>query len=228
MAVCDKMALGGGRMHVKVNNLTFAYTQKIVLNKLSFSIKSGEFLTIVGKNGSGKSTFIKCLLKLEKTTDDTIFLDDIDINKISRFQNVGYVPQRIEFSYEFPITVSEVLTSAYLRRKDAYYTSIINALDLNSFYRENVNTLSGGQLQRVFIARALLNHPRLLILDEPTVGVDLENINGVVKILKSLKAQGVTIIISTHETDYIKELTDYFLCMNELGDYRFVEAGKWD
>ncbi|HPN60599.1 MAG TPA: ATP-binding cassette domain-containing protein, partial [Bacilli bacterium] len=124
-------------MNIKVNNLTFAYTQKIVLNKLTFAINSGDFLTIVGKNGSGKSTFIKCLLKLVKIADDTIFLNDQDINKIQRFQNVGYVPQRIEFSYEFPITVSEVLSSAYLHRKDAYYTSVINALDLNTFYREN-------------------------------------------------------------------------------------------
>ncbi|HNZ50138.1 MAG TPA: ATP-binding cassette domain-containing protein [Bacilli bacterium] len=215
-------------MNIKVNNLTFAYTQKIVLNKLTFAINSGDFLTIVGKNGSGKSTFIKCLLKLVKIADDTIFLNDQDINKIQRFQNVGYVPQRIEFSYEFPITVSEVLSSAYLHRKDAYYTSVINALDLNTFYRENVNTLSGGQLQRVFIARALLNHPKLLILDEPTVGVDLENIKGVVKILTELKKQGVTIIISTHEIEYVRDLTDYFLSMSDFGEYRFVEAGKWN
>jgi ABC-type Mn2+/Zn2+ transport system ATPase subunit len=215
-------------MRVTVNNLSFAYTQKIVLNKLSFSLNSGDFLTIVGKNGSGKSTFIKCLLKLCKINDGAIFLDEVDINKIPRYKNVGYVPQRIEFSYEFPITVSEVLTSAYPHRKDAYYTSIINALDLNGFYRDNVNTLSGGQLQRIFIARALLNHPKLLILDEPTVGVDLENLRSVVKILEGLKAQGVTIIISTHETDYIRDLTDYFLSMNELGEYRFTEAGKWE
>ncbi|MGD9605432.1 MAG: metal ABC transporter ATP-binding protein [Bacilli bacterium] len=213
-------------MRLKVDNLTFAYTQKIVLNKLSFAIDSGDFLTIVGKNGSGKSTFIKCLLKLIKIADGQIFLNDQDINKIPRFLNVGYVPQRIEFSYEFPITVSEVLTSAYLHRKDAYYTSVINALDLNHFYRDNVNTLSGGQLQRVFIARALLNRPQLLILDEPTVGVDLENIKSVVKILTDLKKQGVTIIISTHETEYIKDLTDYYLTMNELGEYRFMEANN--
>lgn len=228
MPLCDRITLGGGCMRLTVNNLTFAYTQKIVLNKLTFAINSGDFLTIVGKNGSGKSTFIKLLLKLLKTPDNSIFLDDVDINKIPRYQSIGYVPQRIEFSYEFPITVSEVLSSAYPHRKDAYYTSIINALDLNSFYRENVNTLSGGQLQRVFIARALLNRPKLLILDEPTVGVDLENIKGVVKILGELKKAGVTIIISSHEIEHIRDLTDYFLSMNDLGEFRFLEAKTWE
>jgi len=214
-------------MRVNVNNLSFAYTQKIVLNKLNFKLEDGEFLTIIGRNGSGKSTFIKCLLKILKVSDNSIFLDDADINGIRKFQNVGYVPQRIEFSYEFPITVSEVLTSSYLKRKDAYYTSVINSLDINQFYRDNINTLSGGQLQRIFIARALLNNPKLLIMDEPTVGVDSENIKALVKILGDLKARGVTIIISTHEVDFVRELTDYVLAMSELGDYKFMEADQW-
>jgi len=214
-------------MRVNVNNLSFAYTQKIVLNKLNFKLEDGEFLTIIGRNGSGKSTFIKCLLKILKVSDNSIFLDDADINGIRKFQNVGYVPQRIEFSYEFPITVSEVLTSSYLKRKDAYYTSVINSLDINQFYRDNINTLSGGQLQRIFIARALLNNPKLLIMDEPTVGVDSENIKALVKILSDLKARGVTIIISTHEVDFVRELTDYVLAMSELGDYKFMEADQW-
>lgn len=214
-------------MRVNVNNLSFAYTQKIVLNKLNFKLEDGEFLTIIGRNGSGKSTFIKCLLKILKVNDNSIFLDDADINGIRKFQNVGYVPQRIEFSYEFPITVSEVLTSSYLKRKDAYYTSVINSLDINQFYRDNINTLSGGQLQRIFIARALLNNPKLLIMDEPTVGVDSENIKALVKILSDLKARGVTIIISTHEVDFVRELTDYVLAMSELGDYKFMEADQW-
>ncbi|HBP25551.1 MAG TPA: zinc ABC transporter ATP-binding protein [Acholeplasmatales bacterium] len=214
-------------MRVNVNNLSFAYTQKIVLNKLNFKLEDGEFLTVVGRNGSGKSTFIKCLLKILKVSDNSIYLDDADINSIRKFQNIGYVPQRIEFSYEFPITVSEVLTSSYLKRKDAYYTSVINSLDINQFYRDNINTLSGGQLQRIFIARALLNNPKLLIMDEPTVGVDSENIKALVKILGDLKARGVTIIISTHEVDFVRELTDYVLAMSELGDYKFLEADQW-
>ena len=110
----------------------------------------------------------------------------------------------MEFSYEFPITPSEILSSAYLKSKDDYYTKVINTLGINPFYRDNVNNLSGGQFQRVMIARALLNQPKLLILDEPTVGIDNESIQSLVDSLENLKEQKVTIIISTHDYDFSK------------------------
>ena len=73
-----------------------------------------------------------------------IFLDDVDINSLRTFSNVGYVPQKNEFNYEFPITVFEILSSAYLKKRDAYYTEVVNAFDLNKIYHENINNLSGG------------------------------------------------------------------------------------
>jgi zinc transport system ATP-binding protein len=213
-------------MHIQIQDLSFSYTQKIVLNKLSLDLKSGSFLTLVGKNGTGKSTFLKCLLKIESVPDNTIFFDGQDINYIPKFQGVGYVPQKIDFNYEFPITVSEILTSSYLKGKDVFYTSIVNELDLNPIYRQNVNILSGGQLQRVFIARALLNDPKLLILDEPTVGVDKDNLVTLSKILKSLKEKGVTIIMSTHDTQFTKELSDLYIEFSDLGDCKIMEMSK--
>lgn len=213
-------------MRVTVNNLTFAYTQKLVLNNLSFSLKSGDFLTIHGKNGTGKSTLIKCFLKMLKINNNMIFLDDVDINNIKQFNNVGYVPQKTEFNYEFPITVFEVLSCAYIKKRDAYYTEIINAFDLNKIYHENINNLSGGQLQRVFIARALLNKPKLLILDEPTVGVDTDNIKTLYDTLKSLKEKGITIILVSHDMDFCSDLTDYYLLLNDLCEYEFKKVGE--
>lgn len=213
-------------MQIKIQDLSFSYTQKLVLNKISLDLKKGTFLTLVGKNGTGKSTFIKCLLKIESVPDNTIFYDGEDINSIKKFEKVAYVPQKLEFNYEFPITVNEILSTSYLKSKDLYYTSIINELDLNPIYRQNVNTLSGGQLQRVFIARSLLNDPSLLILDEPTVGIDSENIATLSSILTSLKKKGVTIIMSTHDTQFTKDLTDYYLEFSELGDSRLIEVSK--
>lgn len=211
-------------MHIKVKDLSFSYTQRLVLNKVTVDLKEGSFLALIGKNGTGKSTFIKCLLKIEPVPDNTIFYDGVDINTIKNFKNVGYVPQKLEFNYEFPITVNEILSSSYLKGKDLFYTSIINELNLNQIYRQNVNTLSGGQLQRVFIARSLLNHPRLLILDEPTVGIDKESMETLKNILSDLKRKGVTIIMSTHDTSFIKDLADYYLEFSELGDYNLIEA----
>lgn len=215
-------------MRVNVNNLTFAYTQKLVLHDVSFSLKSGEFLTIHGKNGTGKTTLIRCFLKLLKIDDGMIFLDDVDINKIRKFSNVGYVPQKTDFNYEFPISVSEILSCAYLKKRDAYYTQVINNMGLNTIYHENINNLSGGQIQRVFIARALLNKPKLLILDEPTVGVDIDNVNALHQMLSQLKEEGITIILVSHDMEYCNDLTDYYLILNELGDFEFKKAGEAD
>lgn len=213
-------------MRVNVNNLTFAYTQKLVLNDVSFALKSGDFLTIHGKNGTGKTTLIKCFLKLLKVEDGMILLDDIDINKIKRFRNVGYVPQKNEFNYEFPITVSEILSCAYVKKRDAFYTQVVNSMDINSIYNENINNLSGGQIQRVFISRALLNKPKLLILDEPTVGVDIENVKALHDILKRLKEESITIILVSHDMDFCSDITDYYLNLNELGEYEFKKVGE--
>ncbi len=193
---------------------------------MSLDLPSGDFLTLIGKNGTGKSTFIKCLLKIEPVPNNTILFDGVDLNSIKRFKNVGYVPQKLEFNYEFPITVNEILSTSYYKSKDSFYTAIINDLGLNSIYRQNVNTLSGGQLQRVFIARSLLNDPRILILDEPTVGVDSENLTTLKRILTNLKEKGVTIIISTHDSEFVSDLTDSYLEFTEYGEVVLKSKGE--
>lgn len=208
-------------LQVKVNNLSFAYTQKFVLNKISFTLERGDFLTILGKNGSGKSTLVKCLLNLLKIPDETIYFNNVDINKMSTHYNIGYVPQNNNLNYEFPITVKEILTAAYNKRRDSYFSTVINGLDLNRFYYDNLNNLSGGQLQRVFIARALINKPRLLILDEPTTGVDIDSINNIKEILKELKEKKITIILVTHDKELTKDITDYYLELDDVKDYAF-------
>lgn len=203
-------------MRVRFENFNFSYGQKKIIHNLSFSLTSGDFLCIVGKNGTGKSTMIKCLLKTLKIPNNMIYLDDIDINNITHFSNIGYVPQKIDFNYEFPITVKEILISSYNgKSRDQFFKEIISKLDLNKLYNENINTLSGGQLQRIFIARALLTNPKLLILDEPTVGVDQDNLKNLHKILKQLKNNRITIILITHDLDFCKDLADYTLSLTD-------------
>ncbi|HEY8445389.1 MAG TPA: metal ABC transporter ATP-binding protein [Bacilli bacterium] len=213
-------------MRVTVNDLTYAYSQKPVISNINFSLASGDFLTIIGQNGSGKSTLIKCLLGILKVPNETIFLDDVDINQHRKLFNVGYVPQKSEFNYEFPITVKELLSTTYHQiRKSSYYNNIINRLDLNRFYHDNINNLSGGQLQRVFIARALINNPKLLVLDEPSVGIDTANLQVLHEILKGLKEQHITIILITHDKDFAHDLTDYYLELDEFLNYSFYKVG---
>lgn len=213
-------------MRVTVRDLSFAYTQKPVLNKISFSLESGDFLAVVGKNGSGKSTLAKCLLGLLKVPNDTIFLDDVDINVMPKTYNIGYVPQKPDFNSEFPITVKEILTSSYRGKRDQSFTSIVNDLEINRFYYDNINCLSGGQLQRIFIARALINHPKLLILDEPTAGIDKANLDSLKEILRKLKNQKITIIMITHHMDFALDLAQYILHLDEILDYSIEKVGE--
>ena len=211
-------------MRLRISNLNFSYSQKKIIHNLSFSIPSGSFLSIVGKNGTGKSTLIKCILKTLKVPNDVIFLDDIDINNIKFFSNIGYVPQKMDFNYEFPITVKEILLSSYRGKVyDKLFKDTINQLDLNKLYKENINNLSGGQLQRIFIARALLTEPKLLILDEPTIGVDSETLKNLHSILKKLKEQAVTIVLITHDAGFCADLFDYKLSLIDVETYEFSE-----
>jgi zinc transport system ATP-binding protein len=212
-------------MRVKFNNLSFSYGQKKIVNNLSFEIASGDFLSIIGKNGTGKSTIIKCLLKILRVPNDMIFIDDIDINNIQTFRNIGYVPQKVDFNYEFPITVKEILVSSYKGKVyDQFFKEVITLLDLNPLYNENINNLSGGQLQRIFIARALLTKPKLLVLDEPTVGVDQENLKSLHNILKKLKENKITIIMISHDLEFCNELTDYKLNLLDSKSYEFTKT----
>ena len=212
-------------MRVKFNNLSFSYGQKKIINNLSFEIASGDFLSIIGKNGTGKSTIIKCLLKILRVPNDMIFIDDIDINNIQTFRNIGYVPQKVDFNYEFPITVKEILVSSYKGKVyDQFFKEVITLLDLNPLYNENINNLSGGQLQRIFIARALLTKPKLLVLDEPTVGVDHENLKSLQNILKKLKENKITIIMISHDWEFCNELTDYKLNLLDSKTYEFTNT----
>ena len=188
-------------MRIKVSNLSFGYDYRTVLKDVSFQLESGDFLVMVGNNGSGKSTLIKCLIGINKVPNKKIFLDDININDYKSWINIGYVPQKFDdFNYEFPITVNEILSvSRYGKLDTTEKLEWLDKLGILELQNENINNLSGGQLQRVFIVRALMNKPRLLILDEPTVGVDAKNISRFYKTINELNSLGVTIILITHD-----------------------------
>ncbi|MGS0973669.1 MAG: metal ABC transporter ATP-binding protein [Candidatus Izemoplasmataceae bacterium] len=187
-------------MRVTINNLTFGYDYRTVLKDVSFKINTGDFLAIVGNNGSGKSTLVKCILGINKIPAKRIFLDDVDITEYKNFRNIGYVPQKFDdFNYEFPITVNEILqVSRYTKVSEDSKLEILDKIGILHLQHENINNLSGGQLQRVFIVRALMNKPKLLILDEPTVGVDRENVISFYKTINELHSEGITIILITH------------------------------
>ena len=202
---------------VEISNLTVKYPEVVALDDVSFVIKQGDFLGIIGPNGAGKSTLFDSMLGLNTTYTGTIKFFDEDIKKSKTYhQEIGYVPQKPEFESNFPATVSDVVRMG-LRKKsdDKKVDEILQQLMLHELRNRRIGALSGGQLQRVFIAKALVHDPKILILDEPNTGVDQQSINLFFGILKELNSkQGITIIWSSHDLYAVNKLANHVACLN--------------
>lgn len=211
-------------MNIKLENIFFNYQTKKVIENLNLEIKSGEFLKIIGPNGSGKTTLAKILMGLVKFSGNAFY----DKRKMcsKKIRKIGYVPQKPTFNFEFPVSVKELLKATYLKKDDTFFYEIINKLHINHFFHQNINTLSGGEQQRVFIARALLNKPEVLILDEPTVAIDKENLDELMLLLKNIKSDKITIILITHDPEFSWELTDKVLMFFGDGTYEVKNNDK--
>ncbi|MGP1437994.1 MAG: metal ABC transporter ATP-binding protein [Treponema sp.] len=178
-----------------MKNLSFRYDaySKYILEDISFEVKKGEYVSIVGENGCGKSTLVRLLLGLLKPTS----------GEVQRKANsIGYVPQKKINLTHFPLTVFELLDSyrkvLKVKEKDTVYTRL-KEVGLLGFERKLAGELSGGQLQKLYIARSLINEPELLILDEPSTGIDIRGQKEIYTILKRLNQDlGITIISVDH------------------------------
>ena len=183
---------------LSVQNLSFRYDaySKYILEDISFEVEKGEYVSIVGENGSGKSTLVRLLLGLLKPTTGEVQ---------QRASSIGYVPQKKINLTHFPLTVFELLDSyrRVLKVKDR--NTVYNMLEevgLLGFEKKLAGELSGGQLQKLYIARALINNPELLILDEPSTGIDVKGQREIYTILKRLNEQAkITIVSVDHNLD---------------------------
>ncbi|MGP1415085.1 MAG: metal ABC transporter ATP-binding protein [Treponema sp.] len=183
---------------LSVQNLSFRYDSysKYILEGISFEVKKGEYVSIVGENGSGKSTLVRLLLGLLKPTTGEVQ---------QKAGSIGYVPQKKVNLTHFPLTVFELLDSyrkvLKVKDKDTVY-NMLNEVGLSGFEKKLACELSGGQLQKLYIARALINNPELLILDEPSTGIDVKGQREIYAILKRLNQDSkITIISVDHNLD---------------------------
>ncbi len=211
---------------IEAQNISFDYDGTLILDNVSFDVSSGDFVSIIGLNGCGKSTLVKLVLGQLLPNSGYIKLFGKKTADISDWTKVGYVPQNISKYVSFPATVREVVEVnlfsqiGLMRFAKSYHKKkaeeVLSLVGLSEHSKSLVSNLSGGQQQRLMIARALINEPRLLLLDEPTAGVDAESSAVFYSILQSLCAEkGITIVMVTHDTERVLEYANRIFCIEE-------------
>lgn len=206
---------------IDIDNVSFNYDSVSVLEDISLKIHEDEFIGIIGPNASGKSTLLKLILGLLEPSK----------GKISKFNHegknlrnhIGYVPQHSAFARDFPITVNEVVMMGHIAAASKFFNyskhevllakQAMEKLEIEDIANRQVGALSGGQLQRVLIARALVCQPEILILDEPTSNVDMRVEEDIFALLKNY-SEHMTIIVVSHDISFISGYVDRVACLN--------------
>lgn len=192
-----------------------------VLRELSFSVDEGEFLAVVGPNGGGKTTLLRVLLGLQKPSTGSVRVFGLDPG--STPGRTGYVPQRLFFDRDFPLSVMDAVLMGRIALKSPFQRysktdreaagEALRTVGLSSLANRRIGALSGGELQRVLIARALAGQPELLLLDEPTASVDPEMKTTIYDLLDNLR-KTMTIVLVTHDTGTVSRFVSRVLCLN--------------
>jgi len=202
---------------LKVSNLNVRFQNQIILDNISFNVKKGTTMAILGPNGAGKSVLFRTLLNLVPYKGNVEWSEKV---------KVGYVPQNVAVT-DMPISVKEFLSIGNR-------INIENALNLvrlkdKSVLNKRLGVLSGGQLRRILIAWALIDEPNILLLDEPTTGIDMDSEEPIYLMLNDIKkTQKITILLITHDIHIVQEYTDYLLALNKCVTFfgKSEEIGK--
>lgn len=207
---------------ISVHELSVQYpdTKAPALSRVSFEVQPATMALVIGPNGSGKSTLLKAMLGLLPYTGEVLFQGQ-PLQSLKK--SVGYVPQRFQLDVQFPITVTEFLTISQDQPHRHKLEAILEQVSMTQHQNSLLTQLSGGQLQRVLLARALVNSPKILLLDEPEAGIDVGGEQLFYDVMQHLiSVHGVTAIIASHELDVVYTYADQVICINQ----ELICAGK--
>jgi zinc transport system ATP-binding protein len=190
---------------LKVENASFSKNNKWLVKGVSLEVKQGEIVTLIGPNGSGKSTTAKIALGIYK---------DIE-GKVKKFTNkIGYVPQKISIDWTLPIRVIDFM-SLIEEPTDEQINTALNLTSVKHLRNKNLSDLSGGEFQRVLIARAIAKQPDLLVLDEPVQGVDFKGEIALYELIKKISEElNCGILLISHDLHVVMSATDFVVCLN--------------
>jgi zinc transport system ATP-binding protein len=230
---------------ISIKNLSFSYDKDIILDNINLDVDENDFLAIIGPNGGGKSTLVKNILGLLTPKEGQIIIfNDSQKKYISK---IGYVPQNTNININFPITVLEVVMMGHIRDKTEenksknflhkYFKigynefekscalSALKQVGMDEYANQKIGSLSGGQRQRVMIARALCNHPSILILDEPTASIDVEGQKQIYELLKELNRH-ITIIVISHDISLTMQYANKVAHINKRLNFHDISHTK--
>lgn len=199
---------------IELQNVCFSYSKEEVVKNVSLSIHKGDYVGIIGPNGGGKSTLVKLMLGILKPTDGIITLFGKDIKQFKDWYKIGYVPQKTYIEVNFPVTVEEIVAMGRYGKRGLFHFptdedkekvhQALKHVDIYDYRNKQMSDLSGGEQQRVFIARALATEPEIIFLDEPTVGVDIKTQKQFYRLLRKLNRElELTLILVSHELDVV-------------------------
>lgn len=225
---------------LEVKDLSFSYPDKSILHRLSFDVDAGDFMCIVGTNGTGKSTLLKLILNQLSPLEGEIKLLGTNSEKYKDFASIAYVSQKAtNINRDFPATVEEVVSLGLYSKKGLFkrntkedkklIDSALERVGMLDYKHSQIGYLSGGQQQRVFIAKALISNPRIIFLDEPTTGIDIRAVDSICCLLGDLnKNSGITIVMVTHDISSIIYHSNKILVLSEDGSGEVMTSEEFN
>jgi zinc/manganese transport system ATP-binding protein len=213
----------GGEIIASMESVTCGYRRQPVFRDVALTLHAGQLAGLVGPTGSGKTTLLKALLGLVRPRQGEVRVFGRPVTRATRV-HIGYVPQLETLDWQFPVMAEQVVLMGAYRgmswlpwckasERRAVF-QLMEQLGIAECVGQHIRELSGGQQQRVFLARALLGKPKLLILDEPTVGVDLKTQHDILHLLEHLSGQGITILLTTHDLNAVAAHLPWLICFN--------------
>ncbi|MFQ0999087.1 manganese/iron ABC transporter ATP-binding protein [Gilliamella sp. BG6] len=211
---------------LNVDDITVTYNNgHTAIYDASFSLNGGTICALVGINGSGKSTLFKSIMGMVHPTRGRVTFNDFSVKQALKQNIIAYVPQTEEVDWDFPVLVSDVVMMgryghmSFLRipsKEDKKQVNIaLERVNMLDFKHRQIGELSGGQKKRVFLARALAQQGKVLLLDEPFTGVDVKTENAIIDLLKDLREEGHLILVSTHNLGSVPEFCDQVVLINQ-------------
>ncbi len=209
------------RPAVEFRQVVCGYLGRPALVDVNLSVPAGDFVGIVGPSGAGKTTLLRAILGAADIYSGEVLVDGQPVR--GQRSRAGYVPQLETIDWNFPVTVEQVVLMGraskgwlpWNRKRDveeAY--AVMERLGIAGLAKRHIRALSGGQQQRVFLGRALFSNPKLLLLDEPTAGVDIKTRDDILHLLDELNHEGVTILLTTHEINAVAAHLPWVICVN--------------